>query len=108
MRSQSPPSPSLAVPGSPSIGETKAGVGEDTQSRGKWAALTFLVLPRALGEEQLVLSIWEVGWKKLIHEGAGRKDKAGWQTEPPWATVTDALPRHLFTSCYLPTASQLP
>ena len=68
-------------------------MGEDTQGRGKWAALTFLVLPRALGEEQLVLSIWEVGWKKLIHEGAGRKDKAGWQTEPPWATVTDASPQ---------------
>jgi hypothetical protein len=70
--------------GEPSIGETK---GEKTamthhRGRGKWATLTFLVFPRALCEEQLILSIWEVGWKKLIHEGAGRKDKASRQTAP--------------------------
>lgn len=52
------------------------------RGRGKWATLTFLVFPRALCEEQLILSIWEVGWKKLIHEGAGRKDKASRQTAP--------------------------
>lgn len=67
---QSPLSPSLALSKNPNIGETKGSGG------GKWATLTFLVLSRALCEEQLVLSIWEVGWKKLTHEGAGRKDKA--------------------------------
>lgn len=65
---QSPTSPSLALSKSPTIGETEGGGG------GERAALTFLVLPRALREEQLVLSVWEVGWEKLTHEGAGRKE----------------------------------
>lgn len=43
--------------------------------QGKREALTFLVLPGALCEEQLVLPTWEVGWKNLIHEGAGKKTK---------------------------------
>lgn len=55
--------------------------------RGKWVPLTFLVFPRALCEEQLILAVWEVGWKKLIHEGAGKKDKGGRQTEPPQAII---------------------
>lgn len=70
--------------GEASTGETKGSGREDTPdtTQGKWAALTFLVFPRALSEEQLILSIWKVGWKKFIHEGAGKKDKAGWQTAP--------------------------
>lgn len=77
--------------GEPSITETEG-------DRGKWVPLTFLVFPRALCEEQLILAIWEVGWKKLIHEGAGKKDKAGRQTEPLWAIT--ALNSPPLTSTY--------
>lgn len=62
--------------------------GRKTPRRGEWAALTFLVLPRALREEQLVLLTREVGWEELIHEGAGREGKADWQTELRLHSVT--------------------
>ena len=56
------------------------------QDQGMQGALTFLVLPRALCEEELVLSIWEVGWKKLIHEGAGRKRQSKLANRVPAST----------------------
>lgn len=82
--------------------ETKGKEVRDPQGKGKWAALTFLVLPRALREEQLVLSIWKVGWKKLIHEGAGRKDKAGWQTGPPRVIAAPTHPRSTHLQLFPP------
>lgn len=97
MRFQSPLLPSFALLENPNIGETKGMAEEDTQGtlQGKWLALTFLVFPRTLCEEQLVLSIWKGGRKKLIHEGAGRKDKASRQTEPPWAVSLNTPLPHL-------------
>lgn len=73
------------------------------EPRGTAAALTFLVSPEPCVNSSWAVSVWEVGWKKLIHEGLKGRTKPRLANRALWWSTTPDICLQAGT---LPTTSQ--